>query len=103
MSTTHDPLAWIDAALTDLERRDLRRPPATRSGPQSARISIDGRELINFSSNDYLGLASDERLSGSRSNCRRARRLGQRRQPAGQRPQRFACRFGTPPRRIRGH
>ncbi len=62
MFTTHDPLAWIDDALSDLERRDLRRRHAVRSGAQSARISIDGRELINFGSNDYLGLASDPRL-----------------------------------------
>ncbi len=63
MSSTHDPLKWIDAALTDLERRDLRRQHATRRGPQSARITINGRDLVNFGSNDYLGLASDKRLA----------------------------------------
>jgi 7-keto-8-aminopelargonate synthetase-like enzyme len=61
--TTHDPLAWIDTALDDLERRDLRRRHAVRSGAQSARVTIDGRELINFGSNDYLGLACDPRLA----------------------------------------
>lgn len=62
MSSTHDPLDWINAALGDIERRDLRRRLAVRRGMQSARITIDGRELINFGSNDYLGLASDARL-----------------------------------------
>ncbi len=62
MTNTHDPLAWIDEALADLERRDLRRQQAVRQGKQSAYITIDGHQLINFGSNDYLGVAADERL-----------------------------------------
>jgi 8-amino-7-oxononanoate synthase len=65
MSSTQHPLKWIDEALDDLERRDLRRHHAVRGGTQSARIAIDGRELINFGSNDYLGLAADERLTAA--------------------------------------
>jgi 8-amino-7-oxononanoate synthase len=61
--SNHNPLAWIDAALDDLERHDLRRRHSMRSGPQSASITIDGREVVNFGSNDYLGLASDPRLA----------------------------------------
>ena len=61
-SFTHDPLAWIDEALDELDWANLRRRLAVRSGPQSARVVLDGRELVNFGSNDYLGLASDERL-----------------------------------------
>jgi 8-amino-7-oxononanoate synthase len=59
----HDPLAWINEALDDLQRRGLRRQQATRLSEQSATVTIDGRELINFGSNDYLGLACDKRLS----------------------------------------
>jgi 8-amino-7-oxononanoate synthase len=63
MSFTHDPLVWIDDALRDLEDRDLHRRLAVRSSTQSARVTIDGRELVNFGSNDYLGLACDPRLA----------------------------------------
>ncbi|MEX0612077.1 MAG: aminotransferase class I/II-fold pyridoxal phosphate-dependent enzyme, partial [Pirellulales bacterium] len=61
-SPSQDPLAWIDEALEGLERDHLRRRLAVRGGTQSARISLDGRELVNFGSNDYLGLAADERV-----------------------------------------
>jgi 8-amino-7-oxononanoate synthase len=58
-----DPLSWLDDALADLDRRDLRRTLITRESPQRGdRIELGGRTLANFGSNDYLGLACDERL-----------------------------------------
>lgn len=57
-----DPLAWIEKSLAELEQAGLRRNSTVRTGPQLARIMLDGRELLNFGSNDYLGLASDERV-----------------------------------------
>jgi 8-amino-7-oxononanoate synthase len=62
-----DPLAWLDDELDSLARRDLLRQLRTYDGPQRARLAIDGREFINFGSNDYLGLAADERLAASAS------------------------------------
>ena len=56
------PLSWIDEELAALERQHLRRRLQSRDGPQSARLSVNGRELVNFGSNDYLGLAADPRL-----------------------------------------
>ena len=38
---------------------------ATRGGPQAAHVTIDGAELVNFGSNDYLGLAADPRLAAA--------------------------------------
>src|SRR5436190_24218200 len=59
---SREQLGWIDDALSDLEHASLRRQLTIRTGMQTARVVIDGRELINFGSNDYLGLASDDRL-----------------------------------------
>jgi 8-amino-7-oxononanoate synthase len=56
-------LSWVEGALGELERAGLRRRLAVRSGSQTARVVLDGRELVNFGSNDYLGLAADERLA----------------------------------------
>src|SRR5436190_7239739 len=58
-----DPLSWLDDALADLDRRDLRRTLLTRETPQGGKeILIDGKHLANFGSNDYLGLCRDPRL-----------------------------------------
>jgi 8-amino-7-oxononanoate synthase len=64
-STGHDPLEWIDAELDALEIAGLRRQRAVRSGAQSACVRLDGKNLTNFGSNDYLGLAADERVIGA--------------------------------------
>ena len=55
-------LSWIDNELKRLEQNTLRRTLATRSGTQAATITLDDRPLINFGSNDYLGLSGDPRL-----------------------------------------
>lgn len=57
------PYDWLSAALAGLEEQGLRRHLVERSSAQRGdRIVIDGQELINFGSNDYLGLADDPRV-----------------------------------------
>jgi 8-amino-7-oxononanoate synthase len=56
------PYDWIDAALNTLDRAGWHRHTRTLTGLPGPTITIDGQELINFASNDYLGLASDDRL-----------------------------------------
>jgi 8-amino-7-oxononanoate synthase len=62
-ASSPDPLAWIDAELARLDAEDLRRRPVVRGGSQGPTIELDGRPLVNFGSNDYLGLAADPRLN----------------------------------------
>ena len=50
------------AGLDTLEASRLRRHRRTRNGMLGPRVEVDGRELLCFGSNDYLGLASDPRL-----------------------------------------
>jgi 8-amino-7-oxononanoate synthase len=55
-------LAWIDEELEALARMHLLRDLPAPLGRQGAVIEHSGRRLVNFASNDYLGLAADERL-----------------------------------------
>jgi 8-amino-7-oxononanoate synthase len=48
--------------LDDLQRQGLRRYLRSVEGRQGAHITVDGRQVINFCSNNYLGLADDLRL-----------------------------------------
>ena len=50
--------ARLDGIREDGLLRELRRVDS----PQGPRISIGGREMVNFSSNDYLGLANHPAL-----------------------------------------
>jgi 8-amino-7-oxononanoate synthase len=56
------PYDWIDVSLNTLDRAGWHRHTRTITGLPGPTITIDGQELINFASNDYLGLASDDRL-----------------------------------------
>ncbi len=58
----HSPLDWIDDELAALEREGLRRQRREVTSLIDGRCRIDGREILNFSANDYLNLAHDPRL-----------------------------------------
>lgn len=48
--------------LAALEEAGLRRHLRALAGPPDAEVVVDGRRLLHFASNNYLGLASDPRL-----------------------------------------
>ena len=48
----------LAAQLQEQKQNDLYRSRRIISSPQGVNIEIDGRKVINFSSNDYLGLAN---------------------------------------------
>lgn len=62
---TFDPLNWIEDELDRLQHEQLLRRPSVRGSRQGPRIAIDGLNLINFGSNDYLSLAADPRLAAA--------------------------------------
>jgi glycine C-acetyltransferase len=57
-----DPLAYLADEIEELKRQNLYRPLRVLSTPQAAEVVVDGKELINLSSNNYLGLATHPRL-----------------------------------------
>jgi 8-amino-7-oxononanoate synthase len=66
--------SWIDDSLADLRRRGLHRSRRRLESAQGPRVCLRGRKLVNFASNDYLGLAGDERLARAATHA--ARRYG---------------------------
>jgi 8-amino-7-oxononanoate synthase len=65
---------WMDDELDERRQRGLYRVRRRLQSGQGVRIRLRGRELINFSSNDYLALAADPRLA--RAAATAARRYG---------------------------
>jgi glycine C-acetyltransferase len=57
-----NPLAYLDDDLNELRRHGLFRPLRILDGEQAARTSIDHRNVVNLSSNNYLGLTTHPTL-----------------------------------------
>lgn len=53
----------LQARLEQRKAQDLLRQRLTIEGAQGVRIRAEGKEYLNFSSNDYLGLANHPKLN----------------------------------------
>jgi 8-amino-7-oxononanoate synthase len=53
---------WIEKSLTTIHQANWYRSVRSVESLPGAEIVIAGKKLINFASNDYLGLAGDKRL-----------------------------------------
>ena len=56
-------LDFLEEELDALAERGRRRSLRSLHGGQGRTISLDGRDVLNFSSNDYLGLAASPALA----------------------------------------
>ena len=66
----------LKTALTELKSKGLRRHLRLVQGQQDRQIKIDGRMVLNFCSNNYLGLANHERLKQAAVDCIREEGIG---------------------------
>jgi 8-amino-7-oxononanoate synthase len=56
-------LDTLRAGLADIDARGLKRRRRIADTPCAAHMTVDGREIVGFASNDYLGLAAHPRLA----------------------------------------
>ena len=60
--TTANAYDWLDRGLSAIHKAQWHRQETTFDGAPGATIAQDGRQFLNFASNDYLGLAADPRV-----------------------------------------
>jgi len=62
MSTTHNPLSFLHEQIADLESKGLHFRLRILEGEQKPEANFDGKQVINLSSNNYLGLTTHKAL-----------------------------------------
>jgi len=68
------PFSALAAQLAALDAQGLIRQRRVLESPQSAHVVVNGRDVVAFCSNDYLGIAGDPRLTAAA--CEGAGRYG---------------------------
>ena len=57
-----DKLTWIDEEISNLKETGFYNTIPTMNSPQGAKVKINGKNVLNFCANNYLGLANHPRL-----------------------------------------
>jgi 8-amino-7-oxononanoate synthase len=60
-----DAYQWIEKALQTIHKADWHRTVTPLAGKAGAVMEWQGQPVVNFASNDYLGLAGDSRLAAA--------------------------------------
>jgi glycine C-acetyltransferase len=58
----NNPLEPYYKTIEEMKAKGLYTPVRTLESPQGPWFTIDGKKLLNFCSNNYLGFAQDKRL-----------------------------------------
>jgi glycine C-acetyltransferase len=61
-------LQWLDDELQNLHNTGLYNNIRTLGSPQGAWLIVDGKRVLNFCSNNYLGLANHPRIAAAAKN-----------------------------------
>jgi len=67
---------FLKNELDKLESQDLKRSLRQIKGSQGSTVIINDTEVLNFCSNNYLGLADDLRLADAANDCIRKQGIG---------------------------
>jgi len=62
VTTRRDPLSYLDSELQSLKDQGLYRHLRILEGEQKPKATFDHRQVVNLSSNNYLGLTTHPRL-----------------------------------------
>jgi 8-amino-7-oxononanoate synthase len=57
-----NPYSWLNKSLETIHRAKWHRGVKAIAGQPGAVVELEGQPVVNFASNDYLGLAGDRRL-----------------------------------------
>ncbi len=61
-TTTHNPLAFLHDQIEEMKTKGLHFHLRVLEGEQKPEANFDGKQVINLSSNNYLGLYNAQGL-----------------------------------------
>ena len=54
--------SWLDSQIQTLKEQNLYKIPKILESPAGGRVRMNGKEVVNLSSNNYLGLANHPKV-----------------------------------------